>query len=95
MRRPTEKQLARLSILARPGIVIPAPTRHEWRPLLQRGLVETPAWTNGGDNSHAERYLPPLLITPDGLRAIADFRDREGHWPGEGGWFKPGDEEAA
>lgn len=77
-------------ILAGPDRVLPLPRRHEWRPLLQRGLVGTPqAWTNGGSNNLEERYLPPLSITPDGLRAIADFRDREGHWPGERGWIKP------
>lgn len=86
MRKPTEKQLRRLAVVAQPGTFVLAPRRKEWRPLLQRGLVTAKEWTNAGSPSHDERFLPPCSITPDGLRALADFKEAEGHWPGEAEW---------
>lgn len=84
MRSPTEKQLARLAILSRVGTGVVAPTRKEWRPLLQRGLVTpTRPWVNSQSLRQGERFLPPLEITPDGLEALAAFHREHGRWPGQ------------
>jgi len=50
------------------GAIVLAPGKRDWGPLLRRGWV-TEAWP---DRQHdGSRYLPPLRITPDGLRAVA------------------------
>jgi hypothetical protein len=64
------------------GTAVINPRRHDWRPLLNHGWVEAAfsgAWENhslyyepGG------QYLPPLRVTADGLRALADAIDKHG-----------------
>lgn len=73
-RAPTPKQAEKLRLLGSGAIVL-APRRADWGLLLRRGWVErvdlkvTP---RGG-------LLPPLRITPAGLRALADALERDGH----------------
>lgn len=69
---PTEKQAAKLRILGSGAIVL-APGRADWKPLLRRGWVEAISEDDG------KRFLPPLRITPAGLRALADALERDGH----------------
>lgn len=69
-RVPTEKQAGRLQILAS-GCTALAPGRGAWGPLLRRGWV-APVSPDDKD----KRFLPPLEITPDGLRALADHLER-------------------
>jgi hypothetical protein len=68
-RAPTAKQAGRLRILGSGAIVL-APGRGEWGPLLRRGWVEPTS-----DDDRSKRFLPPLRITADGLRALADAVD--------------------
>jgi hypothetical protein len=68
-RAPTPKQAAKLRILGNGAIVL-APGRGEWGPLLRRGWVEAIT-----DDDREKRFLPPLRITADGLRALADALD--------------------
>jgi hypothetical protein len=70
---PTEKQFEQLGILGS-GAMALAPGRRDWKPLLRRGWVQPEAEDDGNG------YLPPLRITADGLRALADAVDRYG-WP--------------
>jgi len=71
-RKATEKQARLLRVLAGGSIVL-VPMRRGWMPIVRRGWVET---TNGEhippDGQPHGSYLPPLRITPDGLRALAD-----------------------
>jgi hypothetical protein len=71
-RAPTPKQAEKLRILGSGAIVL-APGRGEWGPLLRRGWVE-PVTADDADR----RFLPPLRITPEGLRALADALERDG-----------------
>lgn len=71
MRQPSEAAFRRLLILAS-GAAVLAPGKRDWQPLLRRGWVE-PAWLS----AHPP---PPLQITADGLRALADWLDRTGGW---------------
>ena len=81
MRVPTPKQMALLAEIP-VGTAVINPRRHQWRPLLNHGWVEAlspTAWEATGlayDGLH--QYLPPLRITADGLRALADAIDRHG-----------------
>jgi hypothetical protein len=80
MRVPTVKQAARLSCLS-PGTMVVNPRRNDWRPLLNHGWVEPSQ--RGADNhgfnfDGTNPYLPPLRITADGLRALADSIDKHG-----------------
>lgn len=77
MKAPTTQQADKLRILASGAVAI-APGRRDWTPLLRRGWVE-----RIGDDDTTKRYLPPLRITADGLRALADALDRDGQpeWP--------------
>jgi hypothetical protein len=68
---PTPQQARKLQLLGGSTIVL-APGRREWGPLLRRGWVE-PTYEDQGN-----RFLPPLRITPDGLRALAAAMER---WP--------------
>jgi hypothetical protein len=74
-RTPTVKQAARLRVLGNPNIIIAAPRRSDWMPLLRHGWVERadPDLTPRGG------LLPPLRITPAGLRALAAALERDGH----------------
>lgn len=78
-RMPTDKQHAKLCALGVNYIVL-APRRGEWGPLLRRGWVE-PIREDNPD----KRYLPPLRLTPDGMRAIAAYIDKYGQpdWKGD------------
>lgn len=71
--RPINEKQARLLALLAGGNIVLAPGRSEWTPLLRRGLVE-PATSKVDDGSRS--YLPPLAITPDGLRALAGAYER-------------------
>lgn len=64
-RKPTLKQAARLGVLGSGAIVL-APGRRDWGPLLRRGWVEMVS-----EDDKDKRFLPPLRITADGLRALA------------------------
>lgn len=64
-RKPTLKQAERLRILGSSAIVL-APGRRDWAPLLRRGWVEAIS-----EDDKDRRFLPPLRITPEGLRALA------------------------
>lgn len=75
MKVPTEKQFGLLRILGN-GSILALPGRRESTPLLRRGWVEQ--WKP--DDKDEGKYLPPLRITPDGLRALADGLERYG-WP--------------
>ncbi len=71
-RRLTERQYDRLRILGSGAIVL-APGRRDWGPLLRRG------WVVGiRDDDGESRFLPPLQITADGLRALAVAVERFG-----------------
>lgn len=75
MRKPTPAQADRLRVVASGSIVL-FPKRTLWGPLLRRGWVErldSAETPTGG-------WLPPLRITPGGLRALADALERDG-WP--------------
>jgi hypothetical protein len=69
---PTEKQYARLRVVANPGSALISGTR-EFRPLIRRGWL-TPT------GSGAPGCF--LRITPAGLRALAGALERHGY-PGE------------
>lgn len=74
MRRITEKQAARLRVLGC-GATVLVPKRGEWMPLLRRELVERdPKFTETPSGG----FLPPLVITPAGYRALADALERDG-----------------
>lgn len=72
--------MAKLSCL-QVGMAVLNPRRGDWRPMLNHGWVE-PAfarpddhgWHYDGTNS----YLPPMRITAEGLRALADAIDKHG-----------------
>lgn len=82
MRTPTPKQAALLAELP-VGTAVMNPRRHDFRPLLNHGWVE-PVWDGSDPDNHGwnfdgtNPYLPPLRITPDGLRALADAIDKHG-----------------
>lgn len=65
-RPPTLMQLQRLAILGNPRVAVIAGRKREWRPLMQRGLVEVAGPWN------SEKFMPPLRITPEGLRVLAE-----------------------
>lgn len=70
MRRvPTDKQFRKLAVLGY-GLVALAPSRGDWGAILKHGWVKCVSEDDGS------RYLPPLEITPDGLRAVADYLER-------------------
>jgi len=71
MKPPTEKQYHALRILG-PGRILLSARKGEHGPLLRRGWLE-PAWP---DREFTD--LPPLRITSDGMRALADGMDRYG-----------------
>ncbi len=71
-RKATEKQARLLRVLAGGSIVL-VPMRRGWMPIVRRGWVETTKGEHiAPDGKPHGRYLPPLRITPDGLRALAD-----------------------
>lgn len=69
-RVPTERQYRLLAAIGATAIAL-APGRGEWGPLLRREWVETL-----GEDDKDKRYLPPLRITPEGLRAMALAMER-------------------
>jgi hypothetical protein len=73
-RKPTPKQ-SRLLLVLGSGRTVLAPRRGEWMPLLRREWVERDPWFS---ETPSGGYLPPLRITPDGLRALADALERDG-----------------
>lgn len=73
MKPPTEKQYRALRILG-PGRILLTAREREHGSLLRRGWLE-PAWP---DREFAGKYLPPLRITSDGMRALADGMDLYG-----------------
>lgn len=73
-RKATEKQARLLRILSG-GYVVLAPYRSEWIPLVRRGWVESSTDEVIYDEPGLGRYLPPLRITSDGVRALADAMD--------------------
>jgi hypothetical protein len=73
-RKATPKQ-SRLLLALGSGATVLAPRRGEWMPLLRREWVERdPRFSETPSGG----YLPPLRITPDGLRALADALERDG-----------------
>lgn len=74
MRKPTPKQGARLLTLGSGNIVL-TPRRADWAPLLRHGWVRH---AEGFGRTPTGGYLPPLRITPDGLRALAQATERDG-----------------
>jgi hypothetical protein len=82
VRIPTPKQMAKLAALPL-GTAVMNPRRHDFRPLLNHGWVE-PVWDREGSFDCAYNpygsgsYLPPLRITPHGLRALADAIEKYG-----------------
>lgn len=66
---PTVKQAIKMQVLGGGAIAI-VPGRADFGPLLRRGWVETISEDDGS------RYLPPVRITADGLRALADAMER-------------------
>lgn len=82
MRVPTARQMNHLAAVPA-GTAVMNPRRHDWRPLLNHGWVE-PVWTDVECSNHGynfdstNSYLPPLRITADGLRALADAIDKHG-----------------
>jgi len=82
VRVPTPKQMALLAELP-VGTAVMNPRRHDFRPLFNHGWVEE-VWETLGEYGTAynpsagNRYLPPLRITADGLRALADAIEKHG-----------------
>lgn len=82
MRVPTPKQMGLLAEIS-VGTGVMNPRRHDFRPLLNHGWVE-PIWDGNAPDNHGwnfdgtNPYLPPLRITADGLRALADALDKHG-----------------
>lgn len=74
MRTPTVKQGARLLVLGSGNIVL-TPRRVDWAPLLRHGWVEH---ADGFGRAPSGGFLPPLRITPNGLRALAAAVERDG-----------------
>lgn len=71
-RKATEKQARLLRVLAGGSIVL-VPMRRGWMPIVRRGWVETTKGEHiAPDGWNHGHYLPPLRITPDGLRALAE-----------------------
>lgn len=79
MKGPTEKQFEKLRTLA--GVIVLTPGYREWLPLVNRGWVEA-AWDHQLEvkQSGRRKSWPPLRLTADGYRALADGIDRYG-WP--------------
>jgi hypothetical protein len=77
---PTEKQFEKLRTLVGMIIVV-TPGYREWQPLVNHGWVEA-AWDHKLDVKQQGRRKswPPLRLTADGYRALADGIDRYG-WP--------------
>lgn len=71
MKAPTVKQAELLRILGG-GAMALTPGRREWSPLLRHG------WVAAEGDDDGSPYLPPLRITPAGLRALADAVERDG-----------------
>lgn len=71
-RVPTEKQFRKLMAIGIHYTVL-VPGRRDWGPLLKHGWVEALEADDGGT------YLPPLRISADGLRALADCVERYEH----------------
>jgi len=82
MRSLGDRAMRRLLILGNGAIVVTP--RKTWAPLLSRGWVEQ-AWEVMHRDAEAARrdagHLPPLRITPAGLRALADWLERTGPLP--------------
>lgn len=72
-RKPTPNQAEHLRALASGGTVL-VPKRGQWMPLLRREWVERDPKFN---ETPTGGFLPPLRITPMGLRALADVLERE------------------
>lgn len=72
MKTPTYKQYGKLCAL---GIHYTAivPGRRDWTPMLNHGWVEITEADEG------KRFLPPIRVTADGLRAIALGIEKYGH----------------
>lgn len=69
------KQYRLLRTFGGTNCILITPGKREFGPLLRRGWVE-PAWPERDlDDS---RFLPPLRLTADGLRALADAVDAHG-----------------
>lgn len=72
MRKLPEASYRKLLILGG-GAAIVAPRKREWRTLLARGLVAP-----DGNTFEPDGWPAFLRITPDGLRALADYVERTG-----------------
>lgn len=73
MRVPTEAQYARLRILGSGSMAL-TPARRQWEAILRHGWVQTVL-----DDDGTGGLLPPLRITPSGLKALAAAVERYGH----------------
>lgn len=82
MRTPTPKQMNLLATIP-VGTAVMNPHRRDFRPLLNHEWVK-PVWIGSAPHDHGwnfdgtNPYLPPLRITADGLRALADAIERHG-----------------
>jgi len=78
---PTEKQFEKLKMLI--GHIVLTPGFREWQPFVKRGWVGA-AWGHKLEPIVKGRYKswPPLRLTADGYRALADAIDRYG-WAAE------------
>lgn len=82
MKTPTPKQFQKLKTLC--GHIVLTPNYRDWQPLVNHGWVEA-AW---GDEMEVRqsgriRFWPPLRMSPDGYRALADAIEEYG-WPEAG-----------
>jgi len=81
VKAPTEKQFKRLRVLI--GHIVLTPGYREWLPFVNRGWVEA-AWDYKLEpiQKGRSKSWPPLRLTADGYRALADGIDKYG-WPKE------------
>ena len=75
-RKAAEQQARLLRVLAG-GAIILTPQRRACMPLVRRGWAEPTKgeWISDTREPGESAYLPPLRITADGLRALADATD--------------------
>ena len=77
---PTQKQFDQLRCLV--GVIVVAAGFKEWQAIVARGWV-TAAWGRSLDDVKTvgrSKFWPPLKLSPDGYRALADGIEAYG-WP--------------
>jgi hypothetical protein len=90
-RVPTKRQYRYLRAVGNPALTVVVPRLGDWKSHLRWGWVEDAGWAPPPNPDPA--FLPPLRVTPSGLRALALAVEKYGY-PSDGKSV-PSDEDAA